>query len=318
MAGKLTARAVAAAKPGRHGDGDGLWLEVSPVGARRWVYRFSFGKRVTELGLGGAATMTLLEARTAAHEARKLVAAGVNPIVERRKVKEPSPAKPTFGQCALLLIASKESGWRNAKHRAQWRTTLETYAKPIWHLSVDSIDIAAVLACLQQIWQTKPETASRLRGRIEAVLDAARVQNLRNGDNPARWKNNLDHVLPPAKRLSRGHHAAMRYADVPAFLAALRNRQAIAALALEFLILTAGRTGEVLDARWQEFDFDSKVWTVPAARMKRNASIACRSLAGRWQSSAGLPRQGPAKSFFQASEPENRFQTCPLKWSCAG
>jgi hypothetical protein len=212
MPAKLTARAVAAAKPGRHGDGAGLWLEVSPAGNRRWVYRFSFGKRVTEMSLGSAATMTLAEARIAANDARKLVAAGVNPIEERRKAKAP-PSTPTFGECALALIASKESGWRNAKHRAQWRMTLATYAKPLWDRPVDFIDVAGVLECLQPIWQAKPETASRLRGRIEAVLDSARVKGLRSGDNPARWKGNLDHILPRAKKLSRGHHAAMHYAE---------------------------------------------------------------------------------------------------------
>jgi integrase len=268
MAGKLTARGVAAAKAGRRGDGSGLWLETSPTGKKRWVFRFSFDKRVSELGLGSAATLSLAEARTAAHEARKLVAAGVNPVAARRQAKEPSPGKPTFGSCALSLISSKQSAWRNAKHRAQWRSTLETYANPIWHLSVDSIDVSAVLTCLQPIWQTKPETASRLRGRIEAVLDSATVQNLRSGDNPARWRGNLNHILPPAKKLSRGHHPSMAYKDLPAFLVALRNRQAIAALALEFAILTAARTGEVLGARWNEIDFDSKIWVIPASRMK--------------------------------------------------
>jgi integrase len=267
MPAKLTARAVAAAKPGRHGDGAGLWLEVSPAGNRRWVYRFSFGKRVTEMSLGSAATMTLAEARIAANDARKLVAAGVNPIEERRKAKAP-PSTPTFGECALALIASKESGWRNAKHRAQWRMTLATYAKPLWDRPVDFIDVAGVLECLQPIWQAKPETASRLRGRIEAVLDSARVKGLRSGDNPARWKGNLDHILPRAKKLSRGHHAAMHYAEVPAFIARLRRRESIAALALEFLILTAARSGEVLGARWGEIDLAARVWAVPRERMK--------------------------------------------------
>jgi integrase len=265
---KLTARGVATARRGRHGDGAGLWLEVSPTGNRRWVYRFSFSKRVTEMSLGSAATMTLAEARIAASGARKLVASGVNPIEERRKAKEPLPSTPTFGECARALIASKENGWRNAKHRAQWRMTLATYAKPIWNWPVDSIDVSGVLECLQPIWSAKPETASRLRGRIEVVLDSARVKGLRSGENPARWKGNLDHILPRAKKLSRGHHAAMAYCDVPGFLARLGERQSIAAMALEFLILTATRTGEALGATWNETDVAAKVWTVAAGRTK--------------------------------------------------
>jgi integrase len=285
MAGKLTVRGAAAAKPGRHGDGDGLWLEVSTIGKRRWVFRFSFAKRVTELSLGPAATMTLAEARTAAHDARKLVAAGKNPGVERRKAKEPSPAKQTFGQCAAELLQSKESQWKNAKHRQQWHMTLNTYCAPIWNAPVEAIDTEAVLAVLQPLWLLVPETAQRLRGRIEAVLDAARVRGRvqRNEANPARWKGHLDKLLPRVQKLTRGHHAAMPYADVPAFLAALRNREAIAALALEFAILTAARTGEVLGSRWNEIDFDLKVWIIPATRMKagreHRVPLAGRALA---------------------------------------
>jgi len=263
---RLTTRTVATAKAGRHGDGNGLWLEVSPTGRKRWLLRFSFNKRVTEMRLGSAASMTLLEARIAVGDARKLVAAGVNPIEQRRKAVPAIGA--TFGECALSLIASKQSGWRNAKHRAQWSMTLDTYAKAIWHRPVDSIDVASVLQCLQPIWQSKPETASRVRGRIEAVLDSARVKGLRSGDNPARWKGNLDHLLPRARKLSRGHHAAMPYADVPGFMVSLRERESIAGMALEFLILTAARTGEVIGAQWNEIDFEAKVWAVPAVRMK--------------------------------------------------
>jgi Arm DNA-binding domain len=209
MAGKLTARAVAAAKPGRHGDGDGLWLEVSTSGKRRWVYRFSFNKRVTELGLGSAATMTLLEARMAVHDARKLIAAGVNPIVERRKAKESSPAKPTFGQCAAEVLNTKESQWKNAKHRQQWHMTLHTYCAPIWNTPVEEIDTESVLSVLRPLWLRVPETAQRLRGRIEVILDAARVRGhiARNEGNAARWKGHLDKLLPKARKLTRGHHA---------------------------------------------------------------------------------------------------------------
>jgi integrase len=158
--------------------------------------------------------------------------------------------------------------WRNAKHAAQWEMTLRDYAAPLRRLPVDKITTDDVLSVLKPVWNEKPETASRLRGRIERVLDAAKAQGLRNGENPARWRGHLDQLLPKRQRLTRGHHAAMPYAEVPAFVIALQGRQAIAALALEFAILTAARSGEVLGARWNEFDVDRAVWTVPAKRMK--------------------------------------------------
>lgn len=266
---KLSARTVAGAKPGRHGDGRGLWLAVSPSGARKWIFRFTFDGRVTEMGLGNAA-VSLAAARDKAFEARKLVASGVNPIEARREAGKIAAGKPTFGQCADALLESKSSEWRNEKHRAQWRMTLAEYAKPLRTLPVDEVDTAAVLDVLQPIWQAKPETASRLRGRIEAVLDAARAKGhiARNEANPARWRGHLDKLLPKRQKLTRGHHAAMAFDDVPEFIGRLRDREAMAALALEYVILTSARSGEVLGARWLEFDLDAKVWTVPATRMK--------------------------------------------------
>jgi integrase len=270
MAKKLTAKAVASAKPGRVGDGAGLWLSVSTSGKRRWVFRFSFDKRVSELGLGSASTMSLAEARAASHEARRLIASGVNPVAARREAREPSPGKPTFGICAAELLQSKESQWRNAKHRQQWHMTLTAYCAPIWNTPVESIDTEAVLSVLNHLWLRIPETAQRLRGRIEAVLDAARVRGhiQRNESNPARWRGHLDKLLPKARKLTRGHHPSMAYAELPAFLAKLRERDSISSLALEFLILTAGRTSEILDARWDEMDMAAKVWTIPVSRMK--------------------------------------------------
>ena len=271
MAGKekLSARAVAAAKPGRHGDGRGLYLAVSATSARKWVFRFTIAGRVTEMGLGNAA-VSLAQAREKAAEARKLVAAGVNPIEARREAGRLKAGKPTFGQCADALLEAKSPEWRNDKHRAQWKMTLETYASRLWSVPVDAVDTEAVLGVLQPIWQSKPETASRLRGRIETVLDAARAKGhvARNEANPARWRGHLDKLLPKRQKLTRGHHAAMAFDDVPEFIGKLREREAVAALALEFAILTAARSGEVLGARWAEFDLEGKVWTVPAARMK--------------------------------------------------
>jgi len=177
-------------------------------------------------------------------------------------------AKPAFGAIAEALMAAKESAWPNEKHRAQWRVTLSTYAKPLYPRPVDEIDTQAVLAVLTPLWQRAPETASRLRGRIEAVLDAAKAQGHRSGENPAAWRGHLAHLLPKRGKLDRGHHAALAYTDIAALVAKLRQQDTIPALALEFIILTAARSGEVLGARWSEIDFEARVWTVPAQRMK--------------------------------------------------
>src|SRR5208282_3452711 len=174
----------------------------------------------------------------------------------------------TFGECADQLIQAMRSSWRSNKHVAQWEMTLRDYAAPLRQLPPDKITTDDVLSVLKSLWNDKPETASRLRGRIERVLDAAKAQGLRSGENPARWRGHLDQLLPKRHRLTRGHHAAMSYADLPAFMSDLQTRQATAALALDFAILTAARSGEVLGARWDEFDLDRAVWTVPAARMK--------------------------------------------------
>src|ERR1700730_16341893 len=279
MAGqrKLSARAATTAKPGRHGDGRGLYLVVSGTGARKWVFRFTFGGRVTEMGLGNAA-VSLAQARDKAAEARKVIAAGRNPIEARREAEKIAAGKPTFGQCADALLAAKSSEWRNEKHRQQWAMTLKTYAAPLRSGPVDEVDTEAVLGVLQPLWRTTPETASRLRGRIEVVLDAARAKGYipRNEANPARWRGHLDKLLPKRQKLTRGHHAAMAFDDVPEFIGKLREREAMAALALEFLILTAARSGEVLGARWAEFDLEGKVWVIPAGRMKAGREHASR------------------------------------------
>ena len=276
MAGKLTARTVATAKAGRHGDGQGLYLIVAPSGARKWVFRFTFAGRVSETGLGGADVVSLAEARQLAFEARKLVASGVNPVAASRAIK----GKPTFGDLAAAIIEGKTGQWRNAKHVAQWRMTLlgggkagtPDYCAAIRGRPVDEIDTQAVLAVLQPVWQSKPETATRIRGRIEAILDGARALGHipANEPNPARWRGHLDKLLARPAKLTRGHHAAMPYNDAPAFIGALRQRSGFAAMALEFTILTAARTGESLGARWDEIDFTLKLWTIPASRMKAN------------------------------------------------
>jgi integrase len=268
---RLTARTVATlAKPGRHADGGGLYLKVDAGGAKRWTFMWMRGGKQREAGLGSVNAVPLAKARETAASFRAALADGRDPIEDRQAARVEHGARKTFGDVANDYLNVNAHGWRNAKHRAQWRMTLEVYGKRLWPLPVETIDTVVVLEALKPIWQTKPETASRLRGRIEAILDAARVAGHTPADrlNPARWKGNLDKLLPSAKKLSKGHHAAMPYQDVPAFVTRLREGEAVSALALEFLILTAARTSEVLGAQWPEIDSAKKVWTVPAARMK--------------------------------------------------
>jgi integrase len=217
------------------------------------------------MGLGGLNSVPLASARGAATAARQEVAAGRDPIARK---KAAASAVPTFGEFADKFIETKEQGWRNAKHRQQWRNTLASYAAPLRRLAVDAVATADVLAVLQPVWTAKPETASRLRGRIEQILDAARAAGHRSGENPARWKGHLAQLLSRRQKLTRGHHTAMPHQDVPAFIAALQAEQSVAARALEFTVITAARSGEALGARWSEFDLDQKVWTVPGKRMK--------------------------------------------------
>lgn len=265
---KLSARAAATiGKSGRHSDGGGLYLVVDPSGARRWLFMFRWQGKLKEMGLGSHQTVSLGDARTAAEEARKLVQSGKNPIEAKRETRVAKAAARTFGQVAEEVIASLTPGFRNEKHQAQWASTLKTYAASLTPLPIADVGTDHVLAVLQPIWLTKAETASRVRGRIERVLDAAKARGLRSGENPARWRGHLDHLLSRQKA-SKGHHAAMPFEDVPSFMSRLREREAIAALALEFAILTAGRTSEVLEARWSEIDVAAKVWTIPAERMK--------------------------------------------------
>jgi integrase len=266
---RLSARAVAAiAKPGRHADGGNLYLRIDKGGAKSWVFFYRLNGRQREAGLGGINSISLSKAREKAAKFRELLVDGRDPIDARQAARTERDGRKTFGVVAYAFLEAKTEGLRNAKHKGQWRRTLETYALPIWHKPIDTIDTAAILEILKPVWQSKPEQASRVRARIENVLDAARVQGLRSGDNPARWKGNLDKLLPSAKKLSKGHHAAMPYRAVPAFVTRLREGEAVSALALEFLILTAARTGEVLHAQWPKIDLASSVWTVPASRMK--------------------------------------------------
>jgi integrase len=269
MAGKLSARRVETAPPGIYPDGDGLYLCVSASKRQTWVFRFSWRGRRPEMGLGSLTDgIGLAEARKAALEARKEIADGRNPIEARKEKKRAAAGKPTFGAVAAALLEAKAREWRNQKHREQWRIALTETAAALRTTSVDEIDTEAVLGTLKPLWTDKTETASRLRGRIEAVLDYAKARGHRTGENPARWRGHLAHLLPKRGRLARGHHAAMAYRDVPTFMSRLREIDAIAARALEFAVLTAARSGEVFGATWGEIDLENRVWVIPAERMK--------------------------------------------------
>ncbi|WP_375590111.1 integrase arm-type DNA-binding domain-containing protein [Hoeflea alexandrii] len=252
--------------PGRYGDGNGLYLHISSNGGRRWIYRFKMDGREREMGLGGAATTSLAEARDLRDEAQQKVRRGIDPIEERKS----EVSVPTFGEAAEAYIAAKQDEWSNPKHRQQWRNTITQHASAILELPVDRIGLDEILRVLKPIWSTTPETAHRLRGRIERILDAAGVKGWRSGDNSARWKGNLDNWLAKPRKLSRGHHAATSSSELPEFMETLRRSSSISALALEFTILTAARTGEVIGATWDEIDLENGVWTVPAERMKAN------------------------------------------------
>jgi integrase len=289
-AGGLTALKVGrlVGKPGMHADGGGLYLQVTAGGAS-WIYRYMLNGRAREMGLGPLALFGLQEARAKALDARRLRHGGIDPIEARRAARQQArlhAAKAiTFKQCAESYIKAHRAGWRNGKHAAQWEATLATYAEPIiGALPVQTVDTALVLKAIEPLWTTKPETASRLRGRIESILDWASAREYRAGENPARWRGHLDKLLPARSKVRRvEHHAALPYAELADFMVALREQEGIAARALEFLILTAARTGEVIGARWNEIDLLDKTWTVPAARMKaqreHRVSLSARALA---------------------------------------
>jgi len=275
--GKLTALMVAKLKkPGHYGDGGLLYLQIDERGNKSWDLRYRVNGRVREMGLGSLDTFSLAEARERAREQRKLLADGKDPIMERNVVrmqKRLDEAKAiTFADFAKSYIATHQSGWRNSKHAAQWPSTLKTYVYPIFGaLPVQAIDTGLVIKALEPIWQTKPETAGRVRGRIESILDGAAARGYRQGENPARWKGHLENLLPKKSKVRRvEHHAALPYAELPVFMAELAEQEGIAARALEFAILTAARTGEVIGATWSEINLAERLWTIPAERMKKS------------------------------------------------
>ena len=277
--GRLSALTVSRLKDkGRYPDGGGLYLQVSAAGTRSWLFRFMLDGRARQMGLGPLHTITLAEARTRATACRQLCLDGIDPIERRRRSRQQARLEAakaiTFKAAADAYVKSHKSGWRNAKHAAQWQSTLKTYADPIFGSQpIQAIDPDQVMKVLEPIWATKTETASRLRGRIEAVLNWAATHGYRTGENPARWRGHLENLLPNRTKVRRvAHHAALPYSEIPTFVKTLRGQHGTAAEALEVLILTATRTSEIIGARWDEVDLEDKVWTIPAARMKAGKS----------------------------------------------
>jgi integrase len=274
-AGKLSAVEVTKAKgPAVLHDGGGLYLRIAHSGSRSWVFRFQLDGKRRDMGLGPYPDVSLAEARRRAIEHRNQRRDGIDPLVAKeaqRQAQRLADAKgKSFREVAEEFVGRNEVGWRNAKHRQQWRNTLAAHVYPIiGNLPVAAIDVGLVLKVIEPIWTKTPETASRVRGRIEAVLDAATVRGYRQGPNPAQWKGNLAHILPARAKVQKvEHHAALPFDEMPTFLADLQSQGGVAARALEFVIFTAARLGEAIGARWSEIDLAAKVWTVPTDRMK--------------------------------------------------
>lgn len=270
---KLTPLGVSRTKrPGYYGDGAGLWLQVSPVGTKSWIFRFTLRGKHREMGLGPLHTVSLSEARAKAKSCRQQLLDGHDPLDVRQAARQAAALEQvramTFDQCAAMYIKAHRNGWRNAKHAAQWESTISTYASPVFgELPVAAIDTALVMKALNPIWTEKTETASRLRGRIESILGWATTSGYRQGDNPARWRGHLQNLLAAPEKVRKvEHHPALPWREIGGFMVDLRAREGIAARALEFAILTAARSGEVRGMRWDELD--GKVWTLAANRMK--------------------------------------------------
>ena len=285
---KLSVKTIESKKTkGYYSDGGNLYLRITPNLTKSWAFIYLKDKKRTEIGLGAYSDVSLKEARygtfdketkklikNGAAQLNKLLSAGIDPLTEKQRLNNELKANiaksMTFKQCADAYINSKKAGWKNTKHIQQWENTLAQYAFPVFgDLDVKSIDTGLITKCLESIWLTKNETAGRVRGRIEAILDYAKVNKWRKGENPARWKGNLDKLLPKQSDIQKvEHHRALPYAQIHEFINLLRSQEGIAAKCLEFTILTVARTGESIGATWDEIDFSTKTWTIPAERMK--------------------------------------------------
>lgn len=263
-----------ATKKGFYPDGGNLYLQVTGTGAKSWVFRYMYQGKARMMGLGAVHVVSLAEARQAATEFRKSLSQDIDPLAARHQQKEQvrlqAARQITFEECAKAYIEAHKSGWRNAKHTWQWENTLRLYVYPVIGLfPVQEVDVALVMKVLEPIWRTRTETASRVRGRIESILDWAAAREYRTGENPARWRGKLENLLPrPSKIQKVQHHNALPYNQVASFMAKLREEVGQAARALELVILTAARTSEVIEAEWQEFDLEKALWTIPAGRIK--------------------------------------------------
>ncbi|WP_337847685.1 integrase arm-type DNA-binding domain-containing protein [Sphingomonas sp.] len=277
-------------KPGLHPDGNNLYLSVAESGAKSWRMIYTFAGKRRELGLGSTTVVSLAAARVKALEGLALRREGRDP---KLAWKTATSGVPAFGEAALDFIDGREAGWKNAKHQQQWRNTLTTYAKPIWEIPVSDIGVDDILRVLRPIWVTKAETAKRLRGRIESVLDAAKVRGHRSGENPATWRGNLALLLPKQRKGPKQHHPAMPFEAVPAFMVRLAQREALSARALELTILTAARTSEALQASWDEFDLNARLWIIPADRMKAGKEHRVPLSPQALDLLESLPRVGP-------------------------
>lgn len=290
-------------EPGLHADGNNLYLNVTSTGSRSWTLIYNFRGKRRELGLGSARVVTLADARKRAMEAAQMRQQGVDPKLEWAAARAPEKVH-TFGDVALEVIDGRRAGWQNAKHAQQWENTLRTYAASIWDKSVADVCIDDVLGILRPIWSTKQETASRVRGRVQHVLDAAKARRLRSGDNPALWSGNLSVLLNAHRSAPKRHQPSMPYADVPKFMQSLLKRKELSARALELLILTAGRTTEIREATWGEFTIPNATWSIPAKRMKMSRdhrvalSTGALSLLDRLNDRVGLlfPGLKPGKA----------------------
>jgi integrase len=297
--GKLTAAEVAKlTKPGRYADGGGLYLQISKWGTKAWIFRYMIEGRARTMGLGDCSTFLLKEARERARAQRQLLADGVDPLNERKKRKDAARIEAakaiTFEDAAARYMKAHRPSWKNEKHIYQWEATLSSYAYPVFgKLPAGAVDTGLVMKALEPIWQEKTETAIRLRGRIEAILAWATVRGYRTGDNPARWRNHLDKLLPaPGKIAKVTHQPSLPYADLPEFMADLRGNKSISARALEFTILCATRTSETIFARWDEIDRTEKVWSIPGERTKSGREHRIPVSEGALAALDALPRDG--------------------------
>ena len=292
---------------GFYPDGGGLYLRITETGTKGWIFRFTLGTRTRDAGLGICSSISLASAREIAEDCRKLLRQGIDPIEHRKRVAETQNGAVsgiTFREAVSRYIAAHETSWRNAKHREQWRNTLGTYVAPvIGNKDVAAITTEDVLQILEPIWQAKPETATRVRGRIANVLDWCRVRKYRDGPNPALWRGHLAHLLPAHKKKSIvRHHPALSWAEIPKFITELRTHTAISARALDFTILTASRTSEAILALWPEIDIDNQIWTVPPQRMKAGVEHRVPLSAAAVELLRDLPRFEESKYIFPGAK----------------